>query len=290
MPYKVPDIQYLDKILYLDNIELNTVIVGWWRNGTNKLGNFLSERGLHYLDEPYSELNALKLDLRKELSNVPTTTQEETVARMFEKNLYKQVSISTAPVCIKLMLPHIYEPFTRQSTINRLFFYNCFSTSLVLFRKSPLDAAVSNIIAQKSGKWTYEAIANMNNTKVDIEKLPIDVSKLRNELEWMYNVWAEYIYISIAVTKNPSIWLTYEDDILPLEVVTSKPMRDKKEVVSNWDELVDIYEKESKSYFDALTIEVMKRREATKDAWLKYLEKLNKWDKEHPRTLRTIYM
>jgi hypothetical protein len=257
------------------NIELNVMIVSYWRTGTTKLGLWFNENGFLFLDEPYSDFYQEYHYPR--IDPITLTSRSVFIAnKKIDTWMLNMIRHAPVPVCIKIQLPHIYNIYERTTLIDKVFLYNCFPNALCLYRKDVHEIVTSNLLAKIKNAWTSQDVEKNKNYN---DPVTIPLNDYIDELKGLYRQWSEYIYVP-SFTANNEMWLTYEDDILPLQISKKqKPMPDKTKIIANWDELVNFYNENGAKDFNALTELVMDYRERTKDNWAVFKAKVENYGK-----------
>jgi hypothetical protein len=137
---------------------------------------------------------------------------------------------------------------------------------------------VSAILATTKKAYTYEtAVKDSDYNQPITIKLQDYIWQAQNS----YRNWSELLFTP-SFTGINEIWITYEDDVLPMEFTkdyfATKPMPDKNKLIINSSELQNYYDANLAEDFKEIETEFMKRRETNKQKWEDYLVNTKKFE------------
>jgi hypothetical protein len=239
----------------------NVVIVSCPRSGTHKLGMFFSENGYFYMREAYTHLYE-----STKYSNANPWAPNQAI----DNWMINMINTSPVPVCIKVFLHQLYNRNTRITIADRKLLGVHFPVTIYLYRKSGLDVATSQALANIKGVWS-----NNNNLKDDfIYNSPVNISiqDIETALKNIYNNWQELLALNFYSSEREA-WITYEDDVLLLNTKSNEIMPDKKNIIANWKELETYYNNKWVDKFNNLTNYIMDKRSNTISLWRDILNK-----------------
>ena len=254
------------------NRKLNTVILSLGRCGGTKLGGWFSQNEFVYYGETYTEFfnnyhyKHSGIDYNK-IKDFRTFSPDTEIDNFLEA----RILATPAPVCIKVQLQQLYNYRERTMIVDRLFLRNSFPNCIYLYRKNVHEYIISLLLARiKNAYINYYAVTNPNY----YEPVTIELKDYITAAKHAYRYWSELLHFPVF-TGNNEMWVTYEDDILPLEfpdpALACKPMPDKNNIITNILELQAYYNENLAKGFEELEIEYMRRREDSKQKWQAFL-------------------
>ena len=254
------------------NRKLNTVILSLPRSGSTKLGEWFNQNDFVYYGETYTEFDN---NYHYKHSGIDYNNTEDfrsfSPDRKFDNFLAARMRATPAPVCIKVQLQQLYNYHERTMIADRLFLRNSFPNCIYIYRKNAHELVTSLLLARNKNAYSnYYAVTNPNY----YEPVTIELKDYIIAAKHAYRYWSELLHFPVFTGSN-EMWVTYEDDILPLEFpnpdTVIKPMPDKNNIITNIPELQAYYNENLAKSFEELEIEYMRRREDSKQKWQAFL-------------------
>lgn len=254
------------------NRKLNTVIFSLPRSGSTKLAGWFSQNEFVCYGETYTEFNN---NYHYKHSGIDYNNTKDFRSFLPDKKidnfLAARIRSTPAPVCIKVQLQQLYNYHERTMIADRLFLRNSFPNCIYIYRKNAHELVTSLLLAEIKNVYDIYAATNAPNY---YEPVTIELKDYIDAAKDAYRYWSQLIYFPVF-TGNNEMWVTYEDDILPLEFpdpdTAIKPMPDKNNIITNILELQAYYNENLAKGFEELEIEYMRRREDSKQKWQAFL-------------------